>query len=78
MGISSWASLLVHKWDHLPGRGARKLAKEDENMPTMQSVPNRIAYLGGRIRDGLPFFPFRSDDIELLYPKQFAKVPNSI
>jgi hypothetical protein len=55
MGISSWASLLVHKWDDLPGRGARKLAKEDENMPTMQSVPNHVAYLRGRVRDGLPF-----------------------
>jgi hypothetical protein len=35
MGISSWASLLVYKWDDLPGSGARKLAEEDENMPTM-------------------------------------------
>jgi hypothetical protein len=35
VGISSWASLLVYKWDDLPGPGAIKLAKEDENMPTM-------------------------------------------
>jgi len=24
------------------------------------------------------YFPFRSDDIELLYPKQFARILNSI
>jgi hypothetical protein len=35
MGISNWASLLVHKWNDLPRRGGRKLAKEDENVPAM-------------------------------------------
>jgi len=38
VGISSRTSLLVYKWDDLPGTGAKKLAKEDENMPTMPSV----------------------------------------
>jgi hypothetical protein len=40
MGISGGKSLLVYKWDDLPGPYARKLAKEDENMPAMQGVPN--------------------------------------
>jgi hypothetical protein len=55
MGISGWTSLLVYQWDDLPGPGAKKLAKEDENMPTMQSVPNHVAYLRCGVRDGLPY-----------------------
>jgi hypothetical protein len=35
MGISSRASLLVYQWDYLSGRGARKLAREDEYVPTL-------------------------------------------
>jgi hypothetical protein len=35
MGISNWASLLVHQRDDLPGPRAGKLVEEDENMPTM-------------------------------------------
>jgi hypothetical protein len=35
MGISKWASLLVYQRDGLLGRGARKLAREDEDVPTM-------------------------------------------
>jgi hypothetical protein len=43
VGISSWAPLLVYQWDDLSRSGARKLAKKNENMPTMQSVPNYVA-----------------------------------
>jgi hypothetical protein len=39
MGISSRASLLVYKWDYLSRRDARKLAREDEYVPTMQGIP---------------------------------------
>jgi hypothetical protein len=49
MGISSWASLLVYKWDDLPGRGAKKLARENENMPAMQGVPNHVAPFNGNV-----------------------------
>ena len=45
MGISNWASLLVYKWDHLPWRSARKLEREDEDMPTMRSIQRYIVYL---------------------------------
>jgi hypothetical protein len=43
MGISSWPPLLVYQWDDLSGPGARKVGKEDENMPTMQGVPKHAA-----------------------------------
>jgi len=45
MGISGGGSLLVYQWDDMPGPGATKLGKEDENMPAMQSVANGVAYL---------------------------------
>ena len=35
MGISRGAALLVCQRDHLSGRGARKLAREDKGVPTM-------------------------------------------
>jgi hypothetical protein len=38
MGISEWAPLLVYQWDDLSGRGARELAQEDEDVPTMQGI----------------------------------------
>jgi hypothetical protein len=40
MGVSGGESLLVYQWDDLRGPYARKLAKEDQNMPAMQGVPN--------------------------------------
>ena len=43
MGISKWAALLVYQWDHLPGRGATKLAREDEDVPTVQSIQIDVA-----------------------------------
>jgi hypothetical protein len=38
MGISCWTSLLVYKRNNLSWPNSRQLAKEDENMPTMQTV----------------------------------------
>jgi hypothetical protein len=46
VGIQGWTSLLVYKWDDLQGPGTKQLAKEDEIMPAMQSVPNPVASLG--------------------------------
>jgi hypothetical protein len=48
MGISSWRALLVYQWDDLSGRGARKLAREDEDVPTMQGIPT---YSGFTLRE---------------------------
>ena len=45
VGISKWASLLVYQWDDLSGRGARKLAREDEDVPRMQGIPTYFASL---------------------------------
>jgi hypothetical protein len=43
MGISGGASLLVYQRDHLSWRGARELARKDEDVPTMQSVSIHVA-----------------------------------
>jgi hypothetical protein len=32
VGIQSRASLLVHKWDYLPGSGTAELAEKDDPM----------------------------------------------
>ena len=45
MGISKWAAMLVYQWDNLSGRGTRKLAREDEDVPTMQGIPIYVASL---------------------------------
>jgi hypothetical protein len=42
MGIPKWAHLLVYQWDDLSGRGARKLAREDEDVPTMRGIPIHV------------------------------------
>jgi hypothetical protein len=47
MGFSSWTSLLVYQWDDLSGPGAGKLAQEDEDMSTMQSVRDYVGTLRG-------------------------------
>jgi len=44
IGVSSWTSLLVYKWCDLSGRGAGKLAKEDEMMPTVRCIPAYILF----------------------------------
>jgi len=45
VGISKWASLLVYQWDHLSGGSARKLAQEDEDVPTMRGIPTYFIFL---------------------------------
>jgi hypothetical protein len=54
--------LLVYKWDDLPGPSAKQLAKEDENMPTMQSVSDHVAYLKCGVRDVMPFWGQESEN----------------
>jgi hypothetical protein len=39
VGISERASLLVYQWHNLPRRGARDLARQDENVPKVQGIP---------------------------------------
>jgi hypothetical protein len=43
MGIPKWAPLLVYQWDDLSGRSAGKLAREDEDVPTMRGIPIYVA-----------------------------------
>ena len=50
MGISYWRTLLVYQWDNLSGGGARKLAQEDGNVPTMQGIP---AYSGFPLKESI-------------------------
>jgi hypothetical protein len=34
VGIQWGRAMLVHQWDNLSGRGAKKLARKDKDMPT--------------------------------------------
>jgi hypothetical protein len=54
MGFSSRAVLLVYQWDYLSGRCARKLAREDEWVPTMQDIP---IYVSSPLRARTLSFP---------------------
>jgi hypothetical protein len=39
--------VLVYQWHDLPGRGARKLAREDGDVPTMQGIPTDSVFHSG-------------------------------
>jgi hypothetical protein len=39
--------VLVYQWHDLPGRGARKLAGEDGDVPTMQGIPTDSVFHSG-------------------------------
>jgi len=53
----------------LSGPYARELAKEDENMPTMQGLPEEVAYLRCGVKEGLRFLSQRYCGLptEILY-----------
>jgi hypothetical protein len=36
VGITGRTTLLVYQWDDMPGKSAKRLVREDEDMPKMQ------------------------------------------